>query len=112
MPRLPVAPRAGPGSFKNPTAIPVVPSAVEHRSETPSEAAQSFVDLIGVGVDRGFAEARDILDSLKVLQGDIATNIDKTYDLVQEGLKNFLDSFQTAESESQSGETDSNSSKD
>lgn len=47
---------------------------------------QSFVELISGGIDQGFSEAREILDGLQVLQGDIAANIDTTYDLVQEKL--------------------------
>ncbi|MBT3719368.1 MAG: DUF5610 domain-containing protein, partial [Gammaproteobacteria bacterium] len=49
--------------------------------------------IIGGGIDQGFAEAREILDGLSVLEGDIATNIDATYDLVQEGLQAFIDSY-------------------
>lgn len=47
---------------------------------------RSFVDVISGGIDQGFSEARDILDGMQVLEGDIATNIDTTYDLVQEKL--------------------------
>ena len=36
---------------------------------------------------------QDILSGLKVLQGDIADGVDKTYSLVQEGLQAFRDSF-------------------
>jgi hypothetical protein len=34
-------------------------------------------------------EAREILGGLNVLDGDIASNIDKTYDLVQKKLNDF-----------------------
>jgi len=57
------------------------------------EAATQFTDLISGGIDKGFTEAREILSSLNVLEGDIADNIDKTYDLVQEGLKSFLETY-------------------
>ncbi len=53
------------------------------------EALDSFVSLISGGIDQGFNEAREILDGLQVLNGEIASNIDKTYTLVQEGLKSF-----------------------
>ncbi len=36
-----------------------------------------------------FKEASDILSGLNVLNGDIASNIDKTYDLVQKGYADF-----------------------
>lgn len=67
------------------------------REEMPIEAAlQSFMDIIRGGIEQGFSEARDILSGLKVLEGDIASNIDRTYDLVQQGLQNFTDRFQAA----------------
>ena len=50
---------------------------------------EKFIDVISGGIDQGFSEARDILEGLQVLEGDIATNIDKTYDLVQSGLDAF-----------------------
>jgi hypothetical protein len=55
-----------------------------------STNADDYMQKILKGVDQGFKEARGILDSLKVLNGDIASNIDKTYDLVQKGLSDFL----------------------
>lgn len=61
-----------------------------HSDLSVEDALDSFVELIGKGIDQGFAEARDILKGLNVLEGDIATNIDKTYALVQEGLKDFV----------------------
>lgn len=38
------------------------------------------------GVDKGFAEARKILDGLGVLNGQVAADIDDTYARIQEGL--------------------------
>ena len=57
------------------------------------EALVKFTDIISGGIAQGFAEARDILDGLQVLEGDIASNIDKTYDLVQTGLAAFIENF-------------------
>ncbi|SEQ38980.1 hypothetical protein SAMN03080615_01333 [Amphritea atlantica] len=54
---------------------------------------KSFVKLISGGIDQGFADAREILDGLQVLQGDIAANIDTTYDLVQEKLSTLMDTL-------------------
>lgn len=56
---------------------------------TDEESLDKFLSVIGSGIDTGFEEAKGILDSLKVLEGDIATNIDTTYDFVQEGLNSF-----------------------
>ncbi|KQW88597.1 hypothetical protein ASC94_24650 [Massilia sp. Root418] len=55
-------------------------------------ALQKFMDTIQGGVEQGFKEARGILEGLQVLKGDIAGNIDKTYELVQQGLQQFADS--------------------
>ena len=55
------------------------------------EQVTRFTDIIGGGIDQGFTEAREILDGLNVLEGDIAANIDTTYDLVQEKLTAFAD---------------------
>lgn len=57
------------------------------------EQLSSFMDIIGGAIDQGFDEAKDILSGLKVLEGDIAAGVDKTYALVQEGLQAFRDSF-------------------
>ncbi|MDF1584592.1 MAG: DUF5610 domain-containing protein [Methyloprofundus sp.] len=64
-----------------------------HPDLSQEDALTSFTDIISGGIDKGFAEARDILDGLDVLKGDIATNIDKTYALVQDGLKSFVDNY-------------------
>ena len=56
---------------------------------TLQEQVDKFLEVIGGGIDQGFKEARDILGGLGVLEGDIASNIDKTYELVQQGLKDF-----------------------
>lgn len=56
-------------------------------------AVNQFVDVISGGIDQGFAEAREILDGLQVLNGDIASNIDATYELVQDKLANFVESL-------------------
>ena len=70
-----------------------------HPEKDEATARKDFVALIGGGIDRGFAEARKVLDGLGVLEGDIASNIDRTYALVQDGLKAFLDGGPTAESQ-------------
>lgn len=65
----------------------------QHPEMDEQESLSSFMEVISQGIDQGFGEAKDILGDLKVLEGDIATNIDKTYQLVQEGLQAFVDSF-------------------
>lgn len=61
---------------------------------TDSERLDSFLTTIRSGIEQGFKEARDILEGLNVLQGEIASNIDETYSLVQQGLDNFKASFE------------------
>jgi len=53
-------------------------------------ALEKFMGTITGGMEKGFGEARDILKGLNVLQGDIAGNIDKTYELVQKGYADFV----------------------
>ncbi|MFD2167855.1 DUF5610 domain-containing protein [Thalassotalea euphylliae] len=57
------------------------------------QAIDEFNRVIGGGIDQGFTEARDILDSLNVLEGKIAEDIDATYSLVQDGLNAFKENF-------------------
>lgn len=61
----------------------------QHLGQDDSQVLKTFLDTLRGGVDRGFKEARDILDGLKVLEGDIETNINKTYELVQQGFADF-----------------------
>ena len=53
------------------------------------ESLNEFLNVIKTGIEKGFAEAKDILDSLSVLEGDIETDIDLTFDFVQQGLLAF-----------------------
>ncbi|MBU2871026.1 DUF5610 domain-containing protein [Colwellia sp. E2M01] len=60
---------------------------------TEEESLSSFMAVIGGGIEQGFAEAKEILGGLNVLEGDVSSNIDKTYEFVQSGLQAFIDSF-------------------
>jgi len=61
----------------------------QHPELSEQEQAEKFSEIIGGGIDTGFSEARDILNGLGVLEGEIADNIDKTYNIIQEGLAAF-----------------------
>lgn len=63
----------------------------QHPEMSQEDALNSFIDIIGGGIEQGFNEARDILGSLNVLEGSIAENIDKTFELVQQGLQKFIE---------------------
>ncbi|OUS11478.1 hypothetical protein A9Q89_08325 [Gammaproteobacteria bacterium 53_120_T64] len=60
-------------------------------------AVNQFVDVISGGIDQGFAEAREILGGLQVLEGDIASNIDATYELVQDKLASFVENLNASQ---------------
>ncbi|NTV11223.1 MAG: DUF5610 domain-containing protein [Zoogloea sp.] len=65
-----------------------------------------FLETVKKGIDQGFKEARDILKGLDVLKGDIASNIDKTYELVMQKLDDFRARMQpSGDGSSSTGDT-------
>jgi len=69
-----------------------------HPDLSTEDALSSFTKVISGGIDKGFKDARDILEGLNVLkEGNIAGNIDATYDLVQKGLQAFVDNYKKPE---------------
>ncbi|NYE62408.1 hypothetical protein FHW58_003623 [Duganella sp. 1224] len=66
----------------------------QHPGEDEGELLNKFMDTIKSGMERGFKEAREVLQGLNVLNGDIASNIDKTYELVQKGYADFIAAHQ------------------
>jgi hypothetical protein len=62
----------------------------QHSDLEGDDALNRFMDTIKGGIEKGFKEARDILQGLQVLNGDIAANVDKTYELVMKGLDDFV----------------------
>lgn len=69
----------------------------QNTAQSPEDQLNGFMDIIGGAIDKGFAEARNILDKLHVLDGDIANGVDATYRHVQQGLQAFRDSFSADE---------------
>ena len=66
----------------------------EAHPELDSESAMTqFMSVIRGGIDKGFEEAKGILESLKVLEGEIAITIDMTYEHVQTGLQSFVENY-------------------
>ncbi len=65
----------------------------QHPEMEEDEQMDRFLEIISGGIDKGFTEAKDVLDGLSVLDGDIASNIDKTYELIQEKLAAFRERF-------------------
>lgn len=61
----------------------------QNKDLSESEALTKFVDVIKGGIDIGFEDARNILNNLSVLEGDIANEVNLTYNFVLEGLNTF-----------------------
>lgn len=68
----------------------------ERNAENP-DVVGKFMEIFSGGIDKGFADAKDILKSLDKLNGKVATDIDETYSLVQKGLKSFQEKMMEAE---------------
>lgn len=50
---------------------------------------QKLLDQARSGMEKGFAEARKILDGMGVLQGKVASDIDDTYQKIQDGFSDL-----------------------
>lgn len=61
-----------------------------HKGEDSDETATNFINLIRGGFEKGFKEATDILKGLSVFEGEIKTDIEKTWELVQKGYDDWL----------------------
>ena len=74
--------------------------AQQHPGEDSEKLAQDFVDVIRRGFEKGFNEAKDILQGLQALNGNVAENVTRTYELVNSGYDQFLASLKPGESAS------------
>jgi len=68
--------------------------AANHPDQDQAQSAKDFVDLIRGGFEKGFNEAKDILQGLNVFNGDVESGVNKTYELVQKGFDDFLANLQ------------------
>ncbi|WP_068826003.1 DUF5610 domain-containing protein [Pseudomonas sp. BMS12] len=64
---------------------------------------ESLLSQAREGVEKGFAEARKILDGMGALKGKVADDIDATYDKIQDGLKGLEQSYTDKSPASASG---------
>jgi hypothetical protein len=64
--------------------------AAQRPNDDPDQVAKDFVELIRGGFERGFNEAKEILQGLQVFNGDIESGVMKTYELVSRGYDDFL----------------------
>lgn len=75
---------------------------IEQRLQSEEAAGADTSKLKGLleqarsGVEKGFAEARKILDGMGVLQGKVASDIDDTYQKIQDGLSDLDKRFNPA----------------
>lgn len=58
----------------------------EQAAGTDPSKLQGLLEQARSGVEKGFAEARKILDGMGVLQGKVASDIDDTYQKIQDGF--------------------------
>lgn len=61
----------------------------QHLGEDEGEVLSKFMSTIKRGFEQGYQEASEILKGLGVLDGDIKSGIEKTYQLVQQGYADF-----------------------
>lgn len=61
---------------------------------------RKLLDQARSGVEKGFDEARKILDGMGVLNGKIATDIDDTYQRIQDGLSDLTQRYDPEQAES------------
>jgi len=61
----------------------------QHPGEDEAAVLKNFMSTIRGGFEQGYKEASDILQGMKVLNGDVASGIGKTYELVQKGYAEF-----------------------
>ena len=62
----------------------------QHPEMSESESRTSFYDLIKGGIEQGFDEAKSVMESLNKFEGEVKNKVDQTYELVQQGLTDFL----------------------
>jgi hypothetical protein len=61
----------------------------QHSGENANDVLTQFMATIRSGFEKGAKEAQGILKGMGVLNGDIASNIDKTLELVKQGYADF-----------------------
>lgn len=67
--------------------------AKQHPEMSQEEQAKNFVDIVRGGFEKGYAEAVNVLNGLKVFNGSIADEVKKTRDLVNKGFDDFVASM-------------------
>jgi len=64
--------------------------AENNKLENNEDGRRQFAEFIGKAINQGISEARNILGALQALNPDVSSNIDKTSDIIQQRLENFI----------------------
>lgn len=67
----------------------------QNKLEDNAASREQFVGVIRGGFEKGFKDAQQVLQGLKVLGGDVAAGIDQTFALVMKGYDDFAAGPQT-----------------
>jgi len=62
----------------------------QHANLVDEDARKQFADFIGGAIQQGISEARGILGSLNALTDEVDGNINKTWDIIQGRLNDFV----------------------
>lgn len=54
------------------------------------DAREQFASFIGSAIQQGISEARGILSALNALNGEVDSNINSTWDIIQQRLSDFV----------------------
>ncbi len=73
-------------------------AAGQLKNADPNFDQDKFFSQVKQGIETGFSEARDALDHLGVLNGQIKQNLDDTYSKIQEGLSKLESADQASSS--------------
>jgi len=61
-----------------------------HNELAEDDAREQFAGFIGGAIQQGIQEARGILSALNALNGEVDTNINNTWDIIQQRLSDFV----------------------
>lgn len=64
--------------------------AARRPGDDPETVLRDFMDVVRGGFEKGFGEARDILDGLGVFNGAVEADVMKTRELVLQGYDRFM----------------------
>ena len=69
----------------------------QHPGMSEAEALDNFMEIIKGAIETGISEAKEILEGQNIMEGNVEVDIEKTYQLIKEGLDRFRESFDLTE---------------